>query len=47
MPCLNEVKRAKKHNDMTAFGGVSQEVDVVADGFWGIAIVAYAIHKTY
>ena len=32
-----------KHNDMTASWRVSKEVNVVADGFWGVTIVAYAI----
>ena len=35
-----------KHNDMTASWRVSKEVNVVADGFWGIAIMTYTINLT-
>ena len=36
-----------KHNDMAAFGGVSEEVNVIADGFRGVTIVTDAVRLAW
>ena len=36
-----------QHYDMTTFRGIPKEVNVVADGFWRVAIVAYAVRLAW
>ena len=33
-----------EHNDMTALRRVPEEMDVVADGLWGVAVVTHAVN---